>query len=221
MTVLPSVDLSQPLSESAGSVLTLLTLSAGKPFFIITVLVGLVIGYHAKKTLWHWFTVCSQFMLLLILAFILKSGLKAATEIPRPYTQSLAESGLIESSDAFYLLSESKKAEVINQAGEIYGSVRTSNWLDGTNYAFPSGHTLFAAVFVAFWGGFLLQNKHYLVASIIITWGVSVAISRIYLGMHSYIDLFAAISSIYLFSLLLPTFNRRLHSIRHWVYPHN
>lgn len=208
--VLPNVDFSSPLNNATGFLLTTITQSAGKPFFPITILLGVAIGFYHRKSFARWVTVCGQFMMLLLLAFILKFGLKAITEVPRPYTNLLVNAELIDSSDAFYQLSDQQQSLLIKNSSDIFGQWRTDNWLDGTNYAFPSGHTLFAAVFVAFWGGFLLQNKHYILASTLLLWGVSVALSRIYLAMHSYTDLFVACAFVVLFGLVIPILQKLL-----------
>ncbi len=60
-------------------------------------------------------------------------------------------------------------------------------------------------------GGFLLQNKHYILASTLLLWGgVSVALSRIYLAMHSYTDLFVACAFVVLFGLVIPILQKLL-----------
>lgn len=207
---LPRVDFSSPLQSSSGFQLTAITLSAGEPFFPITILLGFAIGFYFRQSIAKWVTVCGQFMILLLLAFVLKSGLKAATEVPRPYTNLLVSSGVIENPEAFYKLNDNERVLLIQNSTTTFGEWRTENWLDGTNYAFPSGHTLFAAVFVAFWGGFLLQHKRYVLTSILVSWGVSVALSRIYLAMHSYSDLIAASAFVALFCLIMPTLQRCL-----------
>lgn len=202
--LLPTFSFSEPISLQTGYIISLVTQSAGEPYFPITILFGFAISYRIRESVGQWFTLCSQFVFLLLIAFILKSGLKTITEVPRPYTNLLTHIGAVKSPDNYYQLTEIDKIVVIKSAEKSYGFWRIKNWLDGTNYAFPSGHTLFAAVFVAFWGGFMIQHKHYFLTAIILVWGSTVAISRIYLAMHTYTDIFVAIACVYFFVCFIP-----------------
>jgi len=199
----PPVDYQTPLSDLSGFILTNFSLMAGTPLFPITIFVGFGFAYLVKSRQ-NWGSTCIQFILLLCIAFVCKSAIKAVTEKPRPYTSWLTKSGIIESPVSFYQLDELTKLEIIQQFEDKFGFWRTENWKDGTNYALPSGHTIFAALFVAFWGGLLLQYRYYAMTFLVVLWGLGVAGSRLYLGMHSYADLYSSIGLVYLFSLFLP-----------------
>ncbi|WCE30257.1 phosphatase PAP2 family protein [Vibrio sp. SCSIO 43137] len=203
----PPVDYQTPLSDLPGFILTSFSLMAGKPLFPVTIFAGFGFAYLVKSRQ-NWGITSVQFILLLCIAFVCKSAIKMVTEEPRPYTAWLTESGIVESPASFYQLDELNKLKLIRQSENIFGFWRTENWKDGTNYALPSGHTIFAALFVAFWGGLLLQYRYYLLTSLVVLWGVAVAGSRLYLGMHSYADLYTSISLIYLFSVILPLSHR-------------
>ncbi|WP_144213034.1 phosphatase PAP2 family protein [Shewanella donghaensis] len=210
--LLPAPQLAVPLSESTGLFLSILTESAGMPYFLITVLIGVGLGYAFLDNHKSWLRFVVQFGIVLTIAFSLKVGFKLLTAEPRPYVDLLVNAQVVDSVDAFYQLSKADKAEAINHVETLYGSVRVSNWLDGTNYSLPSGHSLFVAIFVFVIGGLLLQKQQWLLATMVITWGLGVALSRVYLGMHSYLDIFTSLLcsliSIFLLQVLLFIYQR-------------
>ncbi|WP_084605319.1 phosphatase PAP2 family protein [Psychromonas aquimarina] len=204
LVLLPSPDIQAPLSPLFGQSLTLLTATASNPFFLITTIMLCSLVFIAKVNLKQGLIVCIQFGILLILSFMLKSGLKHITEVPRPYTQELAKVELVVSAEQFYSLTTKQKEQVIKQAEEKFSPWRVQNWHGETNYSLPSGHTIFAAVCILFWGGFLLRRRRYLPAALLISWGTGVALSRIWLGMHWPSDVLASIICASLLILLVP-----------------
>ena len=189
-----SADLTGKVTDSTGLFFYLLTGSAGNPGFLLTVslfcLIPLVFRLSKQASL----RLLIQFAILLILSFAAKTGLKYLTEVPRPYTYQLQSLGMIDSATDFYLLSDKEKAIAVQSAQGAVSSWRTSHWQGETNYSFPSGHTIFAAVCVMFWGGFFLQRRQFLPVTLLLLWGTGVGISRIWLGMHWPTDLLASIA---------------------------
>lgn len=204
LSLIPSPDLMSPASDSLGLLFTLLSDSAGNPWFLVTVsalcLLPLLFKQNKKVCLMLW----CQFALLLVLSFAAKTVMKQLTEVPRPYTHQLAAMELVESAPAFYQLSATEKETVIEQAQQDVSPWRIRHWEGETNYSLPSGHTIFAAVCILFWGGFCLRNKHYVTFSLLIIWGLGVAFSRIWLGMHWPSDLMMSTASAALLYLLVP-----------------
>lgn len=203
----PRPDLFAALPPFENDLLKWFSRSAGEYMFIITLAILCSIPIFQrlpkKKTL----SLYIQFGILLILSFMLKSGVKAITEIPRPYTQALVQVDIVDSTDRFYSLNEDNKQALITQVENRVSPARIEQWRASTNYSFPSGHTIFAAICVLFWGGFLLRQKHYALTAIVITWGVGVGFSRIWLGMHWPTDLMASIISASILILCVPTIN--------------
>ena len=203
--IVPVSALTTPVSDAAGISFALLTDSAGSPFFLITaalLCLTPVFMRLPKKTITK---VWIQFGILLVLSFVTKTVLKHETAIPRPYTYELQRLHLVDSPAAFYALDSAAKDNVVKEAGVYVSPWRLRSWEGETNYSFPSGHTIFAAICVLFWGGFLLRHKHYILTAAVITWGVGVGFSRVWLGMHWPTDLMASIICASILILCVPT----------------
>nr|WP_083652196.1 phosphatase PAP2 family protein [Photobacterium proteolyticum] len=202
-----SVELTGHVSDLTGQTFSLLTASAGNPYFLVTVCVlcsAPIISKLPKKAVVR--LIC-QFAILLILSFIAKTALKHITEVPRPYSYQLQSLGIVHSVDEFYQLSAAEKEKAVQMATANVSGWRTSHWQGETNYSFPSGHTIFAAVCVVFWGGFFWHRRQLAAASLLILWATGVGISRIWLGMHWPTDILASIVSAGLLYLLIPEWN--------------
>ena len=197
-------DLNGPVSYTSGMLFSLLTHSAGNPGFLVSVglfmLIPMVLRLPRKSLI----KLGIQFALLLALSFVAKTVMKHITEVPRPYTHELAALQIVESPQAFYALSNEAKDATVQEASKSVSHWRISHWQGETNYSLPSGHTIFTAVCVAFWGGFFLRRRQVVPASIIILWAVGVGISRIWLGMHWPTDLLASIFGAGCLYLLIP-----------------
>ncbi|EPO0010759.1 phosphatase PAP2 family protein [Vibrio alginolyticus] len=192
--------------ESLGITFTLLTDSAGSKGFLITLTLLLLSLFRFKPSRIEWIQKLSMLGLLLVIGFASKTGLKLMTESPRPYTDLLAAEQLIEHPDAFYQLDTKQQANVINQISEHVSDWRTRHWQGEKDYSFPSGHTIFVSICLAFFGGLFLQNKCYISALSLWMWGMSVAYSRLWLGMHRPEDLIGSVLFVAIVFTLLPTF---------------
>ncbi|WP_428447629.1 phosphatase PAP2 family protein [Photobacterium nomapromontoriensis] len=197
-------DLAGPAANSTGLFFSSLTYSAGSPGFLLTVSLLMLIPIGLKLPRKQIFKLGVQFAILLVLSFVAKTALKHITEVPRPYTYQLETLGLVESPEAFYQLSDTKKDHVVEQASYSVSHWRIEHWRGETNYSLPSGHTIFAAVCVVFWGGFFVRRKQFLPTAIILLWATGVGVSRIWLGMHWPTDLLASICSAAILYLFVP-----------------
>ena len=194
------------MPESLGITFTLLTDSAGSKGFLITLTLLLLSLFRFKPSRIEWMQKLSMLGLLLVIGFASKTGLKLMTESPRPYTELLAAEQLIETPEAFYQLDTKQQANVINQISEHVSDWRTRHWQGEKDYSFPSGHTIFVSICLAFFGGLFLQNKYYISALSLWMWGMSVAYSRLWLGMHRPEDLIGSVLFVAIVFTLLPTF---------------
>ena len=196
--------LTTDVSDLTGLIFTLLTNSAGNPYFLITTgllcLIPLCLKYPKRKLFRLWI----QFGILLALSFVAKTGLKHITEIPRPYSYELQSLGLVDSVQSFYQLDDANQEAVVEQAADNVSHWRIRHWQGETNYSMPSGHTIFAAICVVFWGGFFLRRKQLLPAIIIMLWATGVGTSRIWLGMHWPSDLLVSIACAGILYCLIP-----------------
>ena len=204
ISIFPVPLLSAPINDAAGLSFSLLTDTAGNPFFLITTvllcLLPVLFRLPKKQIIKLWI----QFAILLVLSFGAKTVLKHETAIPRPYTYELQRLNLIPSPENFYQLNKSEKDNVVKRASAYVSQWRIRSWEGETNYSFPSGHTIFAAICVLFWGGFLLRTRHYLLAGGLMTWAVGVGISRLWLGMHFPADVMGSILSAAVLYLFVP-----------------
>ncbi|EGQ8504070.1 phosphatase PAP2 family protein [Vibrio parahaemolyticus] len=199
-------DLTSQVPESLGITFTLLTDSAGSKGFLITLTLLLLSLFRFKPSRIEWMQKLSMLGLLLVIGFASKTGLKLMTESPRPYTELLAAEQLIETPETFYQLDTKQQANVINQISEHVSDWRTRHWQGEKDYSFPSGHTIFVSICLAFFGGLFLQNKCYISALSLWMWGMSVAYSRLWLGMHRPEDLIGSVLFVAIVFTLLPTF---------------
>lgn len=199
-------NLTSQVPESLGITFTLLTDSAGSKGFLITLTLLLLSLFRFKPSRIEWMQKLSMLGLLLVIGFASKTGLKLMTESPRPYTELLAAEQLIETPETFYQLDTKQQANVIYQISEHVGDWRTRHWQGEKDYSFPSGHTIFVSICLAFFGGLFLQNKCYISALSLWMWGMSVAYSRLWLGMHRPEDLIGSVLFVAIVFTLLPTF---------------
>lgn len=199
-------NLTSQVPESLGITFTLLTDSAGSKGFLITLTLLLLSLFRFKPSSTEWMQKLSMLGLLLVIGFASKTGLKLMTESPRPYTELLAAEQLIETPETFYQLETKQQANVINQISEQVSDWRTRHWQGEKDYSFPSGHTIFVSICLAFFGGLFLQNKCYTSALSLWMWGMSVAYSRLWLGMHRPEDLIGSVLFVAIVFTLLPTF---------------
>ncbi|EGQ9231798.1 TPA: phosphatase PAP2 family protein [Vibrio alginolyticus] len=199
-------NLTSQVPESLGITFTLLTDSAGSKGFLITLTLLLLSLFRFKPSRIEWMQKLSMLGLLLVIGFASKTGLKLMTESPRPYTELLAAEQLIEHPEAFYQLETAQQANVIGQISEKVSEWRTRHWQGEKDYSFPSGHTIFVSICLAFFGGLFLQNKCYISALSLWMWGMSVAYSRLWLGMHRPEDLIGSVLFVAIVFTLFPTF---------------
>ena len=197
--------LTEPMSNWAGMGFSLLTDSAGKPTFLITVAILCLIPLMSKQSKQQWVKLCLQFGVLLILCFAAKTGLKNLTKEARPYTHELQQLGLVTSPQAFYALPKAGKEKAITEASDSISLWRVANWKKDCNYSFPSGHSIFASLVVLMWGGFFLRRRQLILAGIIVLWGLGVSASRVWLGMHWPHDVFGSMLCAAIIYLIVPS----------------
>ncbi|OLQ95063.1 phospholipid phosphatase [Vibrio ponticus] len=201
------IELLAPVSDLQGMFFTLVTNSAGSGGFVVTlaVLVGSVLTLKLSRK--EHLAKAMQLGLILVIGFAAKTGLKQVTESPRPYTELLSHQLLVPNPDHFYHLSATQQEKVITQVTDNVSHWRTQHWMGETDYSFPSGHTIFVAICVAFFGGLFMEHKRYMLTAGLMIWAVSVAYSRLWLGMHRPIDLIGSILFVMVAYALLPHFD--------------
>jgi phosphatidylglycerophosphatase B len=203
----PSSDLLSPVTDTTGLFFTLLTDSAGSKGFLITLAVLCAFMLHLKLPADQLLTKLFQLGVILVIGFASKTGLKHMTESPRPYTELIAQQLIIPEPAHFYRLDDKQREQVIDRISDNVSEWRTKHWQGEKDYSFPSGHTIFVAICIAFFGGLFLQHKRYVLTAGLLIWALGVAYSRLWLGMHRPIDLIGSILFIFVVYALLPSFS--------------
>lgn len=202
------IDLLSDVCEITGLSFTLITDSAGSKGFLVTLALLLAISCKMIGFNRNLLSKLVQLGVILVIGFAAKTGLKHVTESPRPYTELLSHQLLIPNPEHFYKLGMKQKDEVIAQVSEHVSEWRTRHWQGEKDYSFPSGHTIFAAICLAFFGGLFVQHRRYGLAAMLVCWAFAVAYSRLWLGMHRPIDLVGSIAFVAIVYALMPSFER-------------
>jgi phosphatidylglycerophosphatase B len=201
--------LTDSVSNKLGRLIQIVTYSGGSQGFLFTLTIlccGVILMLKSdKKIVKKGAQLAVQLGFLLLLSFAGKSLLKDVTQSPRPYTELLAEHQIIESPQHFYQLDQALKDAAIDDVDSVVSSWRTTHWHGEKDYSFPSGHTIFVAICVAFFGGIMAQRKQYFACVALVIWATSIAISRLWLGMHRPIDLYGSMSFALILYLIVPS----------------
>ncbi|WP_260260465.1 phosphatase PAP2 family protein [Vibrio intestinalis] len=207
MTLLVShIELLSHVSDLQGFSMTLLTHSAGSSGFLVTLAVLCSLSLLCRMTPKARVALMAQLGLILVIGFVAKTGLKHLTESPRPYTELLTHQLLIPNPSHFYKLNEAQQVNAIERISNHVSEWRTLHWQGETDYSFPSGHTIFVAICLAFFGGLFVEHKRYALAAVLFVWGVGVAYSRLWLGMHRPADLIGSVLFVSVVYALAPNF---------------
>ena len=155
-------------------------------------------GFITSTVLFCWFLWCLRFRwrptlvlgCILGAALLLGQGIKSAIKDhvhePRPYVMWLEETHDMDGKDFYSLPGKARsmlvKKELQNEQ-EIPRWLR-KHWQHETGFAFPSGHTVFAASWALLALGLLWPRRHYKSVVLIMVWSEGVMGSRMVLGMH-------------------------------------
>lgn len=123
-----------------------------------------------------------------------KSLIKAQVQEPRPFVLWLEKTQQIPV-EQFYTLKRSERSALVKEQlahqNDIPGFLR-HHWQKETGFAFPSGHTMFAATWALLLVGLLWSRRNALGLALAVAWAISVMGSRLLLGMHWPLDLMVA-----------------------------
>lgn len=177
-----------------------------KALFWITETVTAPWGIVTSALLSGWFLWCLRFRikpaiaLLVILGCVIlvgqgvKSLIKEQVQEPRPFVVWLEAEHQIDNR-YFYSLPRPERSALVKQQLESQSLIPpwlNSHWQFETGFAFPSGHTVFAASWALLAVGLLWPRRHYKTVIILMLWAQGVMMSRLVLGMHWPRDLVAA-----------------------------
>ncbi len=177
-----------------------------KALFWITETVTQPWGIITHALLCGWFLCCLRFrlrpaiMLFAILAGVilvgqgLKSWVKDRVQEPRPFVVWLEKTHHVPVDD-FYNLKRKERGELVKEQLTEQQAVPTflrKHWQKETGFAFPSGHTMFAASWALLGVGLLWPRRRTLTIAFLLVWATGVMGSRLLLGMHWPRDLVVA-----------------------------
>ncbi|MEI7383928.1 phosphatidylglycerophosphatase B [Pectobacterium versatile] len=163
-------------------------------------------GILTSIVLGLWFLWCLRFRLkpalglLVIMAITvligqgIKSAIKAWVQESRPYVVWLEKNHQVDDS-YFYSLPRKERSELVKTQLQDQTQIPQwlrSHWQFETGFAFPSGHTMFAATWALLGVGLLWARRHYKTVVILMLWASGVMGSRLVLGMHWPQDLVVA-----------------------------
>lgn len=163
-------------------------------------------GIITHVILFGWFLWCLRFrlrpaiMLFAILAGAImigqgaKSWVKTLAQEPRPFVVWLEKTHHIPV-DEFYTLKRKDRGALVEQQlaqQQDIPSFLRKHWQKETGFAFPSGHTMFAASWALLAVGLLWPRRRTITIVILLVWATAVMGSRLLLGMHWPRDLIAA-----------------------------
>ncbi|SDG83058.1 phosphatidylglycerophosphatase B [Vibrio xiamenensis] len=218
-----SSDLYRPVSDSSGQVMAIISDSAAYPGGWITfTLLSMVALFRNNLPSQVLLKRIALYALIFLIGFLGKNAIKQLTESPRPYTEVMTQELLLPNPMHFYKLDKRQQQELIERIDGKISHWRTDFWQDEKNFAFPSGHTVFAATCLLFFGGIFIRQQRFLLASSLVIWASLVAYSRVWLGMHRPADLFGGIVFVAILALFLPLLSKKafewlpVQYRRHW-----
>lgn len=183
--------------------LWLITETGSAPYALVPcVLLMLWLMWLARKR-YSWLLVGAICAGSVIGTQAIKTVAKFGFAEPRPYVVQMMQ----DQTEHFYELSRDQRAELVYMHYE--GSehpIIVEHRANETGYAFPSGHTIFAVSWLLVFAGLLFgtHSRAATVATVVMTlWAMLMLISRLRLGMHYPIDLFASTIIAWLFHLAL------------------
>ncbi len=162
-------------------------------------------GIITHVVLCGWFLWCLRFRLraALILFLILAAAIPAGQgrnlgsrrgSEPRPFVIWLENTRQVPVTQ-FYALKRKERAKLVHeqlaQAQDIPSFLR-KHWQKETGFAFPSGHTMFAASWALLAAGLLWPRRRWGTIAVLLVWATAVMGSRPALGMHWPLDLIVA-----------------------------
>lgn len=163
-------------------------------------------GILTSVLLIGWFLWCLRFQLrgaiglalllgaVILLGQQLKSIVKEHVQEPRPFVVWLERDYQVDNKDFYRLPRDGRSALVAEQLRDnrVVPAWLKAHWQFETGFAFPSGHTLFAASWALLGVGLLWPRRRYKTLALLMIWAVAVMGSRLVLGMHWPRDLLMA-----------------------------
>ncbi|QMI05311.1 phosphatidylglycerophosphatase B [Citrobacter sp. RHB25-C09] len=163
-------------------------------------------GVITHVLLCAWFFWCLRFRLkaaVMLFAILggaivvgqgVKSWVKDRVQEPRPFVIWLEKTHHIPV-DEFYTLKRTERGNLVKEQLSTQQDIPVflrKHWQKETGFAFPSGHTMFAATWALLAVGLLWPRRRTVTIAVLLIWATGVMASRMLLGMHWPRDLVVA-----------------------------
>lgn len=163
-------------------------------------------GIITHVVLCGWFLWCLRFRLkaaIMLFAILggaiivgqgVKSLVKERVQEPRPFVLWLEKTHYIPA-DEFYTLKRKARSDLVKEQLSSQHDIPPflrKHWQKETGFAFPSGHTMFAASWALLGVGLLWPRRRNWTIALLLVWATGVMGSRLLLGMHWPRDLVVA-----------------------------
>ncbi|OOH91054.1 phosphatidylglycerophosphatase [Pasteurellaceae bacterium 15-036681] len=190
--------------------LYLLTESGSVPYALITCVVFMLWIMWLTRKHYSWLLVGAICAASVIGTQGIKTVAKFAFAEPRPYVVQM----MGENTEQFYELSRDQRALIVeDRSKDSEHRFAVEHRLHETGYSFPSGHTIFSVSWMLVFAGLLMGARGQAVTFakiFVVLWSIMMLISRLRLGMHYPIDLFASTLLAWVFHVILFI----------WIVPH-
>jgi phosphatidylglycerophosphatase B len=123
-----------------------------------------------------------------------KSYIKDRVQEPRPFVLWLEKAHNVDEK-YFYSFKRKQRSALVKEQLQDQSLIPhwlRKHWQVETGFAFPSGHTMFAATWALLGVGLLWPRRHYKTVAVLVVWAMGVMGSRLLLGMHWPRDLIMA-----------------------------
>ncbi|GIU15193.1 phosphatase PAP2 family protein [Shewanella sp. c952] len=195
VTMFPRIELDAAFAQ----LLYWITSTGTAPYGITTGIVILIACYQTLNR--------AEFLKLVMAVSIamattlsLNHFLKPYFAEPRPNAALMAQESLLNTNE-FYQHNKADKRELLTQSIKQLKLSRSDinlspaiegHWQHEVGYAFPSGHTLFAVTLALVVSFYLLLAGQTLLPLVLLSWAISMGLSRMWLGMHWSQDVLAS-----------------------------
>lgn len=182
--------------------LFVLTETGSTPYALITCVLFMLWLMWLARSRYSWLLVGFICATSVVGTQAIKEGTKAVFKEPRPFVTEMFQSN----TEAFYALPKAEQAVAVMKFEQPENQFVVEHQADELGYSFPSGHTIFAVSWMLMFAGLLfgVRGQAVVFAQIFaILWAGLMLISRLRLGMHYPIDLFASTLIAWAFHLII------------------
>lgn len=193
------------------TVLIVLTQTASLPYAYVSIVLIMAIIMMLADRWYHWKVLLCLCLLSLLGTQLAQVSLKQLFATPRPYVMAMAQSGQLQqhglTTSSFYQLPKPSRAKLVQHISAPPNKAPLMEYqATELGYSFPSGHTIFTVSWWLLAVGLLAHSRtaiSIMIQAAFMLWAAVVLYSRVRLGVHYPIDLFASIWIAWLWHIFL------------------